>query len=104
MAWKSRTATEETGDVYAMNFVYSGNFIAQIEESQFGSIRALMGIHLEDFCWKLEPGESFQAPEVICMYSADGLGGMTRNFHELYRNHLIRGIYKDKKRPILINN
>ena len=104
MAWKSRTATEETGDVYAMNFVYSGNFIAQIEESQFGSIRAMMGIHPEDFCWKLEPGERFQAPEVICVYSAKGLGGMTRNFHELYRNHLIRGIYKDKKRPILINN
>lgn len=104
MAWKSPAATEETGDVYAMNFVYSGNFIAQIEESQFGSIRAMMGIHPEDFCWKLEPGESFQAPEVICMYSADGLGCMTRNFHDLYRGHLIRGIYKDKKRPILINN
>lgn len=104
MAWKSRTATEEAGDVYAMNFVYSGNFLAQIEESQFGSIRAVMGIHPEDFCWKLEPGENFQAPEVICVYSAQGLGGMTRNFHELYRNHLIRGTYKDKKRPILINN
>ncbi len=104
MAWKSRTATEETGDVYAMNFVYSGNFLAQIEENQFGSIRAMMGIHPEGFCWKLTPGESFQAPEVICMYSAQGLGGMTRNFHDLYRNHLIRGTYKDKKRPILINN
>ena len=104
MAWKSRMATEEAGDVYAMNFVYSGNFLAQIEESQFGSIRAVMGIHPEDFCWKLEPGENFQAPEVICVYSAQGLGGMTRNFHELYRNHLIRGTYKDKKRPILINN
>jgi len=104
MAWKSRTATQESGDVYAMNFVYSGNFLAQIEESQFGSIRAMMGIHPQDFCWKLEAGGSFQAPEVICMYAADGLGGMTRNFHELYRNHLIRGTYKDKKRPILINN
>lgn len=104
MAWKNRTTTEETGDVYAMNFVYSGNFLAQIEESQFGSIRAMMGIHPQDFCWKLEAGESFQAPEVICMYSADGLGGMSRNFHDLYRNHLIRGTYKDKKRPILINN
>lgn len=104
MAWKSRTTTEETGDIYAMHFVYSGNFLAQIEESQFGSIRAMMGIHPEDFCWKLSPGESFQAPEVICMYSAQGVGGMTRNFHDLYRNHLIRGIYKDKKRPVLINN
>lgn len=72
MAWKSPSATEETGDVYAMNFVYSGNFLAQIEGSQFGNIRAMMGIHPQDFCWKLEPGESFQAPEVICVYSAGG--------------------------------
>ena len=104
MAWKKRTATEENGDIYAMNFVYSGNFLAQIEENQFGSIRAMMGIHPYDFCWKLESGDSFQAPEVVCVYSAGGIGGMTRTFHDLYRNHLIRGEYKDKKRPILINN
>lgn len=104
MAWKRKDATEETGDVYAMNFVYSGNFLAQIEESQFGSMRALMGIHPQDFCWKLEPGESFQAPEVVCVYSAEGIGGMTRTFHDLYRRHLIRGKYKSTKRPVLLNN
>ncbi len=104
MAWKAKDANQESGDVYAMNFVYSGNFLAQIEENQFGSLRAVMGIHPHDFCWKLEPGESFQAPEVICVYSADGLGGMTRCFHDLYRNHLIRGEYRDRKRPVLINN
>lgn len=104
MAWKKNTATEENGDVYAMSFVYSGNFLAQIQADQFGSMRAMMGIHPHNFCWKLEPGESFQAPEVICVYSAEGIGGMTRCFHDLYRNHLIRGEYKDRKRPILINN
>lgn len=104
MAWKKRETTEEVGEIYAMNFVYSGNFLAQIEADQFGSIRALMGIHPDNFSWKLEAGESFQAPEVICMYSAQGIGGMTRNFHDLYREHLIRGIYRDTKRPILINN
>ena len=104
MAWKKKSTTQETGDIYGMHFVYSGNFLAQIEMTQFDSIRALMGIHPENFCWKLEKGESFQAPEVVCVYSADGIGGMTRNLHDLYRNHLIRGEYKDKKRPILINN
>ena len=104
MAWKRKTTTEEAGDIYAMNFVYSGNFMAQIEGNQFGSMRALMGIHPQDFCWKLEPGDAFQAPEVICVYSAEGIGGMSRTFHDLYRRHLIRGEYKDKKRPILINN
>ena len=104
MAWKRKTTTEEAGDIYAMNFVYSGNFMAQIEGDQSGSMRALMGIHPQDFCWKLEPGDAFQAPEVICVYSAEGIGSMSRTFHDLYRRHLIRGEYKDKKRPILINN
>ncbi|MCH5263314.1 MAG: alpha-galactosidase [Lachnospiraceae bacterium] len=104
MAWKKNTTTEERGDIYAMSFVYSGNFLAQIEANQFGSMRAMMGIHPHNFCWKLDSGERFQAPEVICVYSAEGIGGMTRCFHDLYRNHLIRGEYKDKKRPILINN
>ena len=104
IAWKKRTTSQESGDIYGMHFVYSGNFIAQIELNQFDSMRALMGIHPENFCWKLESGESFQAPEVVCVYSAEGIGGMTRSLHNLYRKHLIRGEYKDKKRPILINN
>lgn len=96
--------TQEVGEVYAMNFVYSGNFIAQVEKNQFDSIRMTMGIHPEGFTWKLEPGECFTAPEVVLVYSDEGLGRMTRTFHDLYRNHLIRSPYLHKKRPILINN
>ncbi len=96
--------TQNTGEVYAMNFVYSGNFIAQVEKSQFDSVRMTMGIHPEGFTWKLEPGETFTAPEVVMVYSAEGLGKMTRTFHDLYREHLIRSPYLHQKRPILINN
>ena len=63
-----------------------------------------MGIHPEGFTWKLEPGERFTAPEVVMVYSAEGLGKMTRTFHDLYREHLIRSPYLHQKRPILINN
>ncbi len=96
--------TQEAGEVYAMNFVYSGNFIAQAELSQFGSVRMLMGIHSDYFCWNLGPGEVFWAPEAVLTYSADGLGRMTRNFHDFYREHIIRSPYKYGKRPVLINN
>ena len=96
--------TQDTGEVYAMNFVYSGNFIAQVEKSQFDSVRMTMGIHPEGFSWKLEPGESFTAPEVVMVYTSEGLGDMTRTFHDLYRNHLIRSPYLHQRRPILINN
>lgn len=94
----------EMGEVYAMNFIYSGNFIAQAEKSQFESVRMTMGIHPEGFCWKLLPGESFQAPEVILVYSDQGLEKMTHTFHDLYRKHLIRSPWLHRQRPVLINN
>lgn len=104
MALAEKTATQNRGEVYGMHFVYSGNFIAQAELTQFDTVRAVIGIHPSDFCWTLAPGEAFTAPEVVLVYSDEGIGGMTRVFHDLYRNHLIRGEYRDKPRPILINN
>lgn len=97
-------ASQEDGEVYAFHFCYSGNFLAQIEKDQFDSLRVLMGIHPQDFRWKLRPGEHFYAPEAICAYSERGLGGMTRALHDLYRKHLIRSPYLDRERPVLINN
>ena len=104
MALLGKDAGQESGDVYGFHFVYSGNFIIQAQRSQFDQVRVQVGIHPERFCWELLPGESFQAPEVILTYSAQGLGGMTRTLHDLYRGHLIRSPYLHKKRPILINN
>lgn len=104
LALKTKNADRENGEVYAMHFVYSGNFKAQVQSDQFDQVRMTMGIHPEDFTWKLKEGESFQAPETVLVYSAQGLGQMTRIFHDFYRNHLIRSEYKNQKRPILINN
>jgi len=104
MAVKTKGTDQDHGEVYAMHFVYSGNFKVMVQNDQFDQIRMTMGIHPEGFKWKLLPGEEFQAPEVVMTYSDEGLGKMTRTFHDFYRNHLIRGEYKDKKRPILINN
>lgn len=104
MALASHGAEEDQGEVYGMNFVYSGNFLAQTTLEPSGGLRFIMGIHPEDFLWKLNSGEEFQAPEAVFVYSRQGIGGMTRTFHDLYRKHLIRGEYRDKKRPILLNN
>ena len=104
LALKTKNADQENGEVYAMHFVYSGNFKAQVQSDQFDQVRMTMGIHPEDFTWKLKEGEYFQAPETVLVYSAQGLGQMTRIFHDFYRNHLIRSKYKNQKRPILINN
>ncbi len=104
MALVSHNADEDMGEAYGFNFVYSGNFFAQAEVTQHKCTRAVMGINHFDFNWLLESGETFTAPEVVMVYSCEGIGGMSRTFHDLYREHLIRGEYKDKRRPILINN
>lgn len=104
MAVMSANGNQTMGDVYGFNFVYSGDFLAKVQVNQFNVLRAVMGIHPEHFCWKLEKGQSFQAPEVVMVYSDEGLGKMTRTFHDLYRNNLIRSSWKDMERPVLINN
>ena len=104
MALVSPGTDQKQGQVYAMHFVYSGNFLAQAELTQYDSVRMVMGIHGDQFSWNLSAGESFQAPEVILTYSGQGLGKMSRSFHDFYRNHMIRSVYNHRKRPILINN
>ncbi|URJ48856.1 alpha-galactosidase [Paenibacillus polymyxa] len=104
MALVREGTDEEQGEVYAFNLVYSGNFTAQAQVDSYRNTRVTMGINPFDFTWLLEPEESFQTPEVVMVYSENGLGGMSRIYHELYRNRLCRGPFRDKERPILINN
>jgi alpha-galactosidase len=104
IALLQKGANEDYGEVYGFSLVYSGNFLAQIEVDQFRTTRVSMGINPFDFTWLLEPGESFQTPEVVMVYSDKGLNGMSQTFHQLYRTRLARGVYRDRERPILINN
>ncbi|RIX50781.1 alpha-galactosidase [Paenibacillus nanensis] len=97
-------ATEQHGEVYGVSLVYSGGFTAGVEVDQFHSARLFAGINPFDFSWRLEPGQAFQTPEAIMMYSNQGLGGMSRGYHDLYRSRLCRGVFRDQVRPILVNN
>lgn len=100
----SRDATQNHGEVYGFNLVYSGNFLIEAEGCQFESVRVTAGINPQGFEWVLDPGESFTSPELVLVYSDEGIGKMTRTFHDLYRDHLIRGKYRDQRRPILLNS
>jgi alpha-galactosidase len=104
IALLSKGTDEDHGEVYGFSLVYSGSFFAHAEVDQFFTTRVQMGVNPFDFSWLLEPGESFQTPEVVLVFSDQGLGGMSRIYHRLYRDRLCRGAYRDKERPILINN
>ncbi len=103
LALTSPNTTEKTGEVYGFHFIYSGNFLAQAEKDQFGNVRVQMGIHPELFAWDLKPQESFYTPEVVINYSDCGLNGMSRNFHRLYKTHLLPRQFSGKTRPVLLN-
>ena len=96
--------TEFVGEVYAVSLIYSGSFSAKVEAEQFGTTRLTIGLNPEVFSWTLEPGEEFQTPEVVLNFSANGFNGMSQAYHKFYREHLIRGKFKDQIRPILVNN
>ena len=95
---------EEKGEVIGFSLIYSGNFLAQVEVDTWDTARVTLGINPFGFDWKLAPGESFQTPEAVMVYSYEGMGAMSRTFHQLYRSRLARGLWRDKARPILINN
>ena len=104
IALVSKDTTEDNGEVYGFNLIYSGNFLANVEVDMHSNARAQIGINPFDFIWNLEAGQEFQAPEAVMVYSPNGLTGMSHIYHDLYRERLCRGTHRDKERPILINN
>ncbi len=95
---------EYAGDCYAMNLMYSGNHRECIEAGGHGKMRVLSGIHPDFFSWKLEPGKSFDAPEAVFTYSNAGYEGISLHMHQFVREHVVRGNWKKKERPILLNS
>lgn len=92
------------GKVYAQTLIWSGNFVCGAGMDQFETVRSYIGISPEHFTWDLKPGETFQTPEAVLVFTEDGFDGMSHIFHDLFRGHLIRSPYLYKDRPVLINN
>lgn len=82
-------ATEEKGEVFGFNFVYSGSFLNEVDVDQLGGTRVLVGLGSDCFEWKLSKGETFCSPEAIMTYSATGIGTMSRNLHRFTREHIL---------------
>lgn len=104
LALKRPMTTEHQGEVFGFSLIYSGNFLGQVEVDTYDVTRVMMGINPFQFKWRLKPSESFQTPECVMVYSTNGLNGMSQTYHDLYRSRLVRGYWRDRIRPILINN
>lgn len=95
---------EEHGEVYGFSLIYSGNHSSMVENDRYGGLRILQGINPQAFEWKLCHGESFVTPQCVLSYSENGIGGISRELNDLYRNNLCRSKWAHKDRPVLINN
>lgn len=100
----SPSTTESSGEAWGFNLVWTGSFEAAIEKASNGYVRAMLGLNSLHTSIKVAPGESFQAPEAVAVYSSNGLGGVSRSYHDLYRNHLSRHQATQETRPILLNS
>ncbi len=96
--------SEFTGSVYGFNLIYSGNHYSAVEVNAYGKTRIVSGIQPQGFCWVLGGGESFEAPEAVMTYSACGFSGQSVNMHRFVGEHIVRGAWKNKPRPVLLNS
>ena len=98
------TTTEDSGVCYGMNLIYSGNHYECLEVGAWGKTRFVSGINPASFSFLIAPGESFEAPEAVMTFSDEGYNGMSRRMHTFVRECIVRGEWKKKPRPVLLNN
>ena len=98
-----RAADERHGRAWGFNLVYSGNHMSCVSADPRGTVRVMSGISPDRFEWRLGTGESFETPEAVMCFSADGLGGMSRAMHDFVNRHIVRGPWAGRGRPVLVN-
>jgi alpha-galactosidase len=95
-------AAEESGEVVGGTLAWAGNFSLAFEIDQARRLRALAGINPFAAEQRLPPGKTFTTPAMLWTHSAEGKGGVSRNFHRWARRYGIRD--GNKPRPVLLNN
>lgn len=101
---KEHKATNDRGEVIGFNLIYSSNFKFRTFVNRDRQLHITYGINDEDFCWKLEAGETFETPQAVIAYSAEGIDGMSQAFHHFIREHLITYRHDKEYKPVLFNS
>lgn len=98
------STTESYGLAWGFSLVYTGSFTAEVEKSPQGLTRVLLGMNPNQLSWPLKPGKALTSPECVSIFSANGIGSMSRMFHGLFRQNLIKSKFVNEPRPALLNS
>ena len=96
--------SENFGECFGFNLIYSGNHYEAAQVNSYGKLRIVTGINPSLFSYKISAGESFETPEAVMTYGYAGFNSMSHNIHDFVNNHIVRGKWKNRVRPILLNS
>lgn len=96
--------TDDHGEAYGFNLIYSGNHYEALSSNGCSMSRFVAGIQPTGFRYRLDKGESFEAPEAVMTWSEEGFNGVSHNMHHFVQKHIVRGNWRDRERPVLINS
>jgi alpha-galactosidase len=92
---------ETSGRVLAGSLAWSGSFQCAFDHNGRG-VRALCGVNPFASAYFLNPNETFVTPTMLWVWSANGLGEMSRKFHDWAREFGLRDGHQT--RAVLLNN
>jgi alpha-galactosidase len=95
--------TENAGEAFGLTLAWSGNHRLRVDTLNDGRVFASMGALLLPGEIRLAPGESYQSPNILAGYSADGLSALSRHFHHHVRTNILRPSTRAKPRPVHYN-
>jgi alpha-galactosidase len=92
---------ENSGRVLGGSLEWSGSFQCAFDDNGTG-IHALCGVNPFASAYHLAPDQVFTTPKMIWVWSANGLGEMSRKLHNWARDYGLRDGHK--VRTVLLNN
>ena len=104
IALADKNTSQNQGNVIGMTLMYSGNHQETIDVNAYGVTRVMTGISDADFDWILEPMSNFVTPQAVLSFSDQGFNGLSHNYHDLIREHILNQHWQKPERPVLINN
>ena len=93
---------ENYGEVIAGALAWSGNYSIDFQIDETEMLSVVSGADTPGADYQLKPGKTFQTPDMIYTFSAEGAGKASRNLHSWARRHYLYD--SSMMCPTLLNN